>query len=118
MARLPQTKGINSRGFGFLLEHNASPSSSVLPANRGFALCAVIPSVTFCSLAQRKVPSFLGFYWFNFWLTSCNQQHLDGLQHERRNLRRKKKRRLGGKDSYFEMEHIESLDSPWASWES
>lgn len=70
--------------------------------------------MTFCSLAGRKATSFWGFFFvvvFKFYLT-CNHQHLGG---ENIKGEIKNKMYLGGQDSYFEMEHIESLDSFLAS---
>lgn len=70
--------------------------------------------MTFCSLAGRKATSFWGFFFvvvFKFYLT-CNHQHLGG---ENIKGEIKNKMYLGGQDSYFEMEHIESLESFLAS---
>lgn len=62
-------------------------------------------------LEGRQLPFWASFIVFKLYLT-CNQQHL-GRENIKEDI--KKKMYLGGKDSYFEMEHIESLDSFLAS---
>lgn len=71
--------------------------------------------MTFCSLAGSKGNFLSGllFLFFKFYLT-CNQQHL-GRKKKKTGIKGGIKEYLGGKDSYFEAEHIESLDSFLAS---